>query len=45
MLIEYWHNLSLKRDLIRDVSLLSKKFAGKYKTITFHAWNTKHEVI
>lgn len=40
ILIEYWHNLSLKRDLIRDVSLLSKKFAGKYKTISFHSWNT-----
>jgi len=40
MLVEYWHNLSLKRDLIKNIPLLHKRFTGKYKTISFHSWNT-----
>lgn len=39
MEIEYWSNISLKRDALTNTDQLSKKYGDKFKTVSFHSYN------
>lgn len=40
MAIEYWFNLDLKRSKnLQSLSLLSLKYGGKYKSVSFHSYS------
>lgn len=38
--LEYWHNLSLSPQLISNVNELSAKYAKKFKSLSFHSYNS-----
>jgi hypothetical protein len=39
MLVEYWSNLSLRRDAIKYLEKLQARYGKHYKTLSFHSYN------
>lgn len=37
--LEYWFNLSLKRESLNNLDQLEYRYSKEYKSISFHSWN------
>lgn len=45
VLLEYWYNISLPRQLIFKIDALAFKYSDRFKSISFHSWNVGQNCI